>query len=501
MKSLKKVLPFILVVIMLFATATSVLAASGTGTITVQNAAKGETYEIYKIFDATISESQTDGESDSIAYSFTGDLPASLSAVFEKIGDTDYVQKKDGATDSAIFEALAAYITDEGISPTQTKLAAGGPLEFTAVPYGYYYVTSSLGSIATVTSNNPNAVIYDKNTAEPSAEKTVDQNSYSIGDTVKYTAEFETTNYLGEGETSKQVVEYVITDTLPEFISNVTVTSITIGGEDATLQQFDANGTITIPWATKNNDNTYTSLYDQGAKIVIEYEGVLTSTVNVGTANTNTIEITPYVDDGNGGKDPWNESWEDSTEIKTYAAAIKKTDGTNPLPGAQFTISGLVVEELSAGVYRVVSYDPTSTDQSTVLDTDEEGKLYIIGLASDASLTVTECNAPDGYNLLTETKTLTPQLLSTEIITEDGTRYYDEDGNLVAEETNSSTSVDVVRNLDDLDEGALEIINQKGTLLPETGGIGTTIFYILGSVLLIGAGVILFVRKRMSLEK
>lgn len=499
MKTLKKILPFLLVAVILVAMSSAAFAAGGTGTITVQNAAKGETYSIYKVFDATISESQTDGESDSIAYTFTGDLPASLSGVFEKIGDTDYVQKKEGATDTAIFEALAAYVA--GLTPTDSQVAQGGPLEFTDVPYGYYYVTSSLGSTATVTSNNPDAVIYDKNTEEPSADKTVDQTSYSIGDTITYTATFETSNYLGEGENSKQVVEYVISDTLPEFISDVTVTSITIGGQTVTTQQFDADGKITIPWATKNADNTYTSLYDQGAQIIIEYEGTLTSTVNIGTANTNTIEIQPNVDNGSGGKEPWNESWNDSTEIKTYAAAIKKTDGTNPLPGAQFTIQGLVVEKLSDGVYQVVSYDPESTDQSAVLDTDADGKLYIVGLASDVSLTVTEYRAPDGYNLLTETKTLTPQILSTEIITEDGTRYYDADGNLVSEEVNSSTSETVVRNLDDLDAQALEIVNNKGTTLPETGGIGTTIFYIVGAVLVLGAGVILFVRRRMIHEK
>lgn len=499
MKTLKKILPFLLVAVILVAMSSAAFAAGGTGTITVQNAAKGETYSIYKVFDATISESRTDGESDSIAYTFTGDLPASLSGVFEKIGDTDYVQKKEGATDTAIFEALAAYVA--GLTPTDSQVAQGGPLEFTDVPYGYYYVTSSLGSTATVTSNNPDAVIYDKNTEEPSADKTVDQTSYSIGDTITYTATFETSNYLGEGENSKQVVEYVISDTLPEFISDVTVTSITIGGQTVTTQQFDADGKITIPWATKNADNTYTSLYDQGAQIIIEYEGTLTSTVNIGTANTNTIEIQPNVDNGSGGKEPWNESWNDSTEIKTYAAAIKKTDGTNPLPGAQFTIQGLVVEKLSDGVYRVVSYDPTSTTQSAVLDTDEDGKLYIVGLASDVSLTVTEYKAPDGYNLLTETKTLTPQLLSTEIITEDGTRYYDQDGNLVSEESSTTTSKTVERNLDDLDEAALEIVNNKGTILPETGGIGTKIFYIVGATLVIGAGVILFVRKRMCFEK
>lgn len=496
MNKLKRILPIILAVVTIAAMSVTVYAED-TGTITVQNAAKGETYSIYKIFDATISEAQTAGESDSIAYTFAGDLPASLSGVFEKIGDTDYVQKKDGATDAAVFAALASYVEAEGLSPVQSDAAAGGPLEFTNVPYGYYYVTSSLGSTATVTSNNPNAVIYDKNTAVPDASKTADGTSYSIGDTVKYTAEFDTTNYLGEGENSKQVIEYVIKDTLPEFISGVTVTGITVGGAAATLQQFNADGEIKIAWATKNADNTYTSIYDQGSKIVVNYEGTLTSAVNIGAGNTNSIELKAIVESG----DPWSTTFENTSEIKTYAAAIKKTDGATPLPGAQFTVKGLQVEQLSSGVYRVVSYDPAGTTQSAVMDTDANGMLYIVGLAETASLTVTEYKAPDGYNKLTETKTLTPQILSTEIITESGTRYYDEDGNLMSTVTGSATSKSVTRNLNELDTNALEIVNNQGSLLPETGSIGTTVFYIVGAALVLGAGIFLFVRKRMSREK
>ena len=496
MTTWKKTLSVMLAVLMIAAMSATAFAA-GTGTITVQNAAKGETYSIYKIFDATLSESRTDGKADSVTYTFSGNLPASLSGVFEKVGETDYVQKKTGATDAQIFAALAAYIEAEHLSPTQSDDATGGPLAFTNVPYGYYYVTSSLGSTATVTSNNPDAVIYDKNTATPDASKTAEGTSYSIGDTVKYTAEFDTTNYLGEGENSKQVIEYVIQDTLPAFITDVTVTSITIDGAPATLQQFNADGEIKIAWATKNADNTYTSLYDQGAKIVVKYQGTLASLVNVGAANTNTIELKANVANGV----PWSTSFENSNEIKTYAAAIKKTDGTDPLPGAQFTVRGLQVEQLSAGVYRVVSYDPAGTAQSAVMDTDQNGMLYIVGLAANASLTVTEYKAPDGYNKLTETKTLTPQLLSTEIITETGTRYYDEDGNLVSTSSGAATSKSVTRNLSELDADALEIVNNQGSLLPETGGVGTTVFYIVGAALVLGAGVFLFVRKRMSREK
>jgi LPXTG-motif cell wall-anchored protein len=294
----------------------------------------------------------------------------------------------------------------------------------------------------------------------------------------------------------------VIQDTLPPYLSDVTVTSITIGGDDATVQQFDSNKKITIPWATKDTSvtpNKFTSLYDQGAQIVITYTAKLTSTTNINAADKNTISITPVVDNDNGDKEPWEESWDDSAEITTYAAAIHKVDQDGAdLDGAQFTVAGLTVEKVSDGVYRVVTYNPSSTNASAVMDTDDDGHLYILGLASDVELTVTEYKAPDGYNKLTGTKTLTPQVLEKSLYEASGTRKYDADGNLLEETATSGTSKTVERNLDELDSAALEIENNQGTLLPDTGGIGTVIFYVLGSILVIGSAIVPISRRRME---
>ena len=147
----------------------------------------------------------------------------------------------------------------------------------------------------------------------------------------------------------------------------------------------------------------------------------------------------------------------------------------------------------------MVSYDPESTTESAVLDTDSDGKLYIVGLAGDASLTVTEYKAPAGYNKLTAPETLTPQVLNTAVYKEAGTYYYDAKGNLTNTETISSVEVSG-NNLSDLDADALEIVNQKGVALPSTGGMGTTIFYIVGAILVLGAGVVLVTRRRMNVQ-
>ena len=526
--TLTKLLGIVLIMALVMSISVSAFAATQsvayTGTdgdgakITINNPAKGETYKVFKLFDATVSDK---GE---ISYQCTGDIPTALSAFFTKDAQNnvipdDSILVKDGegkVTGSKMTDELKAALETWAASASAIAEAESDgkeALEFTGLPYGYYVMTTThkpngenAKAAITVTSTQPDASIYDKNTNEPSAKKEVAKESYSIGDTITYTATFDTTNYMGEGENAKQVVDYVIEDTLPPYLSNVKITSITIGGtamENAPTVFTEKK--ITIPWATKDTSVTparFTSLYDQGAKIVITYTAVLTSTTNINAADKNTISITPEVDNDQGDKTPWDKSWSDDAEITTYAAAIKKVDQDGyPLAGAQFTVAGLTVEKTATGVYTVVSFDSTSTTASAVMDTDDDGMLYIVGLASDASLTVTEYKAPDGYNKLTETKTLTPQILETKVWKLDGYEKYDADGNLVEyKETETTDYTKVTQNLSELDAKALKIENNKGTLLPSTGGIGTTIFYVVGSILVVAAGVLLITKKRMSRE-
>ena len=524
MKKLRKIFALLIAMVMVLGMSTSVFAATQTkaldpadtdnATITINNPAKGETYSVFKLFDATV------GENGEISYQCTGDIPSALSAFFTKdssnnvIPDDSILEKDAGGkvtgskmTDD-LKKALETWASSASATATASEVSDGSDkLAFTGLPYGYYVMTTSHSddtaakALISVTSTDPAASIYDKNSTEVEAkEKKVydadgkEISSVTIGQTVTYVAKFDTTNYVDngtgtDGNGAKQVFKYVISDTLPEYMTDVTITNVTVGGTAlTTIPQF-SNKQIEIAWTDGNGNNLYT----QGAEIVVTYTAKITSTININTANTNTITITPYTDD----ETPYEKS--DSTEsvVKTYGAAIKKVDQDGkPLAGAQFTIAGLTVDG-SNGIYTVVSYDPTSTTASAVLDTDNEGKLYIVGLASDVSLTVTEYKAPDGYNKLTETKTLTPQQLTSAIYKEANTYYYDAKGNLTNTETETSVVVEE-NNLDTLDNQALEIENNKGTLLPSTGGIGTTIFYIIGAILVIGAGVVLVTRRRMN---
>ncbi len=132
------------------------------------------------------------------------------------------------------------------------------------------------------------------------------------------------------------------------------------------------------------------------------------------------------------------------------------------------------------------------------MEVDANGKLYIVGLGKNVTLKGVETVAPNGYNKLETEVTLTPQVLETEVFKATETRYYDKDGNLVSTQASSTSSRSVEKNLDELDAAGVEVVNNAGTELPSTGGIGTTIFYVVGAMLVIGAGVVMVTRRRMS---
>ena len=523
MKKMRKIFATLIAMVMVLSMGMSVFAAdqsvpattpdtTDNASITINNPAKGETYSVFKLFDAKI------GENGEISYQCEGEIPSQVSAFFTKdasnnvIPDDSILEKDtDGKVIGSVMTddlkaALEAWANAQSAPAATAESDGSDTLTFTGLSFGYYVMTTTHEddeegkALITVTSINPHPEIYDKNNTVPEAkEKKVydaDGNeitTVSIGDTVTYVAKFDTTNYVANGtgtngDGAKQVEKYVISDTLPEYMTEVTITSVTVGGTALTPVPAFSNKQFEIKWT----DDDGNSLYAQGAEIVVTYTAKITSTININTTNKNTISIQPYVDG-----EPYEEPYSTSNEVKTYAAAIKKVDQDGePLKGAQFTIKGLVVEG-SGGIYTVVSYDPSSTTESAVLDTDEDGKLYIVGLASDVSLTVTEYKEPDGYNKLTAPVTLTPQVLSTAIYKEAGTYYYDADGNLTNTETSSSVEV-AESNLSDLDADALPIENKKGVELPSTGGIGTTMFYVVGSILVIGAAVVLISKRRMT---
>ncbi len=503
MRYLTKLISLLLTLTMISALALPAFAqdvgtnAAGKGTITISNAAKGETYKIYKLFDACVSP-----DGGSIAY--TGTIPDSLTTYFTadasgNISATDDAKNGDEMSDG-LRTALKAW-TETATEITHAE-SDGSALNFKGLDYGYYVVTTTQGEQAiSVDSTKPNVTIVDKNSSTPSnLTKTVDDDQINIGDTVTYTVTFKTSNYDGGGTTAQKIVSYTIEDTLPDFLENVQVTSIIVdndGDAATTNDQTDVtaqftNKKITIEWYDETNGKF---LYDNGATVTMVYTAKVTDKAAIdGAGNTNKVTLTweKEGDPDNPGK------LETEETIYTFAIALKKVDEKGQaLGGAVFQLPFYVKETPAADgayIYASTVADTGLTNQLTTPDTD--GVIIVKGVA-DGTYEISEVTAPDGYNKLLNPVSVTAT--KTGATTTHTTFYLDENGDFVEQET--ATTTKVVLDNDKIAATAVLVVNKTGAELPSTGGPGTTLFYILGGILAVGAGVLLVTKKRMNAKK
>ena len=144
------------------------------------------------------------------------------------------------------------------------------------------------------------------------------------------------------------------------------------------------------------------------------------------------------------------------------------------------------------GDYTVTGLNEAGT---TEVEVDDDGVLIIKGINSDGNYELTESQAPEGYNKLQGSVKITVQ--PTSETTTSTTKYLDEHGNV----TNEKTNTVVTYTNEKLAATLIPILNTTGSQLPSTGGIGTTIFYLIGAILVIGAGVVFVTRRRMHSDK
>lgn len=500
MKTLKRLSSMLLAVFMVMAMAIPAfaqdvtVAGNGKASITISNAAKGETYTIYKLFDATV----TGTKGGSIAY--TGDIPTGLTAYFTKdsadnISETAAARNESKEMSDELRDALKTWTVTA--TATASAESDGSTLTFKNLPYGYYVVTTTQGEqTITVDSTNPNAEIVDKNGTVPSnLTKTVNDDDVNIGDTVTYTVTFETSNYDGNGTDAEKIMSYTIEDTLPNFLTNVNVTSIIVDndGNDTTTDdratvtaQFN-NKKIVLDWYDETNSKF---LYDNGATVTLTYTAVVTDQAAIaGAGNTNKVTVT-WQDQNDETPHKLDEK---TATIYTYAIALKKVnDKGEALSGAKFELPFYVNTTPDANGAYIYAGTTAGEGLTNQLTTPANGEITIKGVAS-GDYSITEVEAPNGYNKLTEDVTVTAE--KTSAITTN-TTFYIKDGEPVQSNVGGATEVTYTNA--NLAATAILVINKSGAELPSTGGMGTTIFYIAGTVLVLGAGVILVTRRRMS---
>lgn len=179
MKTAKKLFAALLAVIMVMALVTVPALASGgssSQTIKINNATAGNTYKVYKVFDA---KGGGKGDTGAIVYTVKNDKSsATLPNCFEVDATTSTIKYVGTGTNGELtaddIAAIATYVTEadfvaqgtvkDGEDSVTIDVSQGG--------YGYYYITTTTGSAVTVTSTNPNATVQDKNEA-PELEKNI----------------------------------------------------------------------------------------------------------------------------------------------------------------------------------------------------------------------------------------------------------------------------------------------------------------------------------------
>ena len=229
---MKKFLSILLVLALALSMSIAVFAAENTGSVTITNATIDETYALYKIFNASIS-TDANGDTTAVSYSITTDNQF-FTALFGADGTTDNtffvynsntgsVTKKEGVNDSELIKYLTELVATGAYTPATTPIVAtSDEVKFEDLPYGYYLITSSLGTTVTINSNTPDVSVIDKN-QKPGGEfdKQIqtgvdaegnptwgDSNSANIGDEVTYKISFEATNY----DEDKKIKYYQIHD-------------------------------------------------------------------------------------------------------------------------------------------------------------------------------------------------------------------------------------------------------------------------------------------------
>ena len=218
-----------------------------------------------------------------------------------------------------------------------------------------------------------------------------------------------------------------------------------------------------------------------GSKIRVEYTATLNENAVIGgNGNLNKAQLeysnNPR-DKDSRGKTVW-----DNVVVFTYQVVVNKYANSvgenNKLPGAEFTLS----KKLKDG---------TTKDIAVVKS--EEGKQFIFKGLDDGVYTLTEIVTPEGYNTIDP---ITFTVTATHVTEWNGEGVR---GNLITAFTGNAAPGEITFT-SDKGTGALttNVINKSGTVLPSTGGMGTTVFYVVGGGLMAVAVVLLVTKKRME---
>lgn len=484
MKLIKKIAAIMFAFMMVFSLSTNVKAENGKyedsdGKITISNAVKDQTYTIYRM----LKLESFDGTN----YSYT--LENGWDNFISTGAGKDYLEKnsdgyiifkseKNNETDMRLFaKAAFAYAKTAKLNDDAKKSdkATSTSVTFEDLPLGYYVVGSTVGSLCELKTTNKEVTITDKNDTptvekkivkynEDHSENLVDSNSANIGEEVVFKTTIDikpgAKNYILHDKMDSHLRYDCILQIHDNNDNNIAAdTGYVVKTTDLTDADCTFELSFTEAFYANNRDNIDTKKLN---KIYVYYQ----ATVKDDAVVKQEMKNNTYLTFGENN----TKSNEDYTTTKTFEIPVFKYTGTDTaLAGAKFILSTdqnctdstktLKFKLNSDNKYR---YD---TNGTTELASLTDGMIHIEGIKA-GTYYLKETEAPKGYNLLKTIQKI-------EIL---------EDGSIKLNATEN--------------KGNVRVQNNKGSLLPSTGGMGTTLIYLIGGALILGSGFVLANKKR-----
>ncbi len=476
---LKSALSAILAVAMalVLVPANALAADSTTYKLTLTGTATGHTYEAYQIFTGDLT-TNTDGTKvlsnvqwgSGVTYKGTesaadvakalGDKTMTIEQLEDKLTLTSPAKTVTSSKDSTVIDGLAAgYYLVKDQDGTQTDKSDA---------YTKFMVQVVGDTEAKIKSDVPTVVkkVQDTNDSTGKTSGWQDSADYDINDDVPY----QITGTMPDNIADYTAYKYVFTDTMSKGLTYTEKNAkIKIGEKDVTSSFEETvtkndDGSTTVTWSCENLKGITGVTLDKDTKVVVTYNATLNKDAVIGSAgNPNEVDLTYSNNPNKGGEGQTGKTPKDKNIVFTYKTVVNKQDqDQKSLAGAAFKLE----KKQSDSSYKTVK-EFTAGDATT---------FEFTGL-DDGDYRLTETTTPAGYNTISpieftisathDTTAADPKLLTLSGDVTSGTAKF------AADMSAGSLTADVV--------------NKKGSILPSTGGMGTTVLYVGGAALVAAA--------------